>query len=226
VNIGPNVEAASFEFSNNLWYAHDDPARSAPMLPAAETNGLSGADPHLKDPLHYDFELGPTSLALSQGRFLAEVTVDAKGHPYRRPPSMGAYEHIGADTDRDGMPDLWEIDHELDPDNPADAMWDSDRDGMINRNEFVAGTLPWDASSVLKLGGVTRQAGGWRAALQTGRDRTYAIEASVDPASASPWVETDWFAGDGTQHHVSLPDSGLVGMQLFRVRAMLGPISP
>ncbi len=48
------------------------------------------------------------------------------------------------DVDSDGIPDLWEIHYELDPNDPADAHKDSDGDGFINIVEFNAqpGTVP------------------------------------------------------------------------------------
>ncbi len=42
-----------------------------------------------------------------------------------------------ADTDRDGMPDAWETDRELDPDNADDRNGDDDRDGYTNLEEYL-----------------------------------------------------------------------------------------
>ncbi len=41
------------------------------------------------------------------------------------------------DTDQDGMPDLWEITHKLDPQNPEDRNGDQDGDGYINLEEYL-----------------------------------------------------------------------------------------
>lgn len=57
----------------------------------------------------------------------------------------------GVDTDGDGLPDSWEIQHGLDPLNPNDAALDSDGDGLSNLQEFVAGTDPRDPRSNLTL---------------------------------------------------------------------------
>jgi hypothetical protein len=56
-----------------------------------------------------------------------------------------------ADFDQDGVPDLWESLFGFTTNNPADALLDFDGDGMINRDEYVAGTNPTNALSLLKL---------------------------------------------------------------------------
>lgn len=45
------------------------------------------------------------------------------------------------DTDGDGMGDNYENNFDLDPNNPFDALWDSDADGLTNLEEFDGGTL-------------------------------------------------------------------------------------
>jgi len=44
------------------------------------------------------------------------------------------------DGDADGMPTLWELANDLDPDDPTDATQDRDGDGLTNLGEFIAGT--------------------------------------------------------------------------------------
>ncbi len=46
------------------------------------------------------------------------------------------------DTDGDGMPDDWEQSNLLNPYNPLDGDLDLDEDGLKNKDEFLAGTLP------------------------------------------------------------------------------------
>jgi hypothetical protein len=55
------------------------------------------------------------------------------------------------DSDRDGIPDSWELEHFGDS-TGASGTADTDGDGMINTEEFVAGTDPNNALSVLKIG--------------------------------------------------------------------------
>jgi hypothetical protein len=51
------------------------------------------------------------------------------------------------DYDEDGMPDEWEIEHGLNPENPDDAAWDLDEDGLNSLNEFNHETDPNDSDT-------------------------------------------------------------------------------
>jgi len=51
------------------------------------------------------------------------------------------------DLDADGIKDVWELAHGLDPANSQDAMLDPDNDGFSNYEEFLAGTDPHDPAS-------------------------------------------------------------------------------
>jgi len=53
---------------------------------------------------------------------------------------IGAELDPSFDGDGDGMPDAWEIENGLDPNNPADAGSDADNDGLSNVEEYLAGT--------------------------------------------------------------------------------------
>jgi hypothetical protein len=46
------------------------------------------------------------------------------------------------DSDRDGMPDAWEKQHDLNYDDPADGNADEDGDGYTNLEEFLNNTKP------------------------------------------------------------------------------------
>jgi subtilisin family serine protease len=58
------------------------------------------------------------------------------------------------DTDGDGMPDWWELWHQLDPRAPADADLDPDGDGNTNLAEYLAGTDPNDSNSFFHLAAI------------------------------------------------------------------------
>ena len=46
------------------------------------------------------------------------------------------------DTDKDGLPDAWEIKYKLNPNDASDATIDSDGDGYTNIEEYINGTNP------------------------------------------------------------------------------------
>lgn len=49
---------------------------------------------------------------------------------------------VGADSDKDGMPDKWEKDFGFDPNDPHDAKDDPDNDQFSNHEEFTSSTDP------------------------------------------------------------------------------------
>ena len=46
------------------------------------------------------------------------------------------------DSDNDGMPDAWEIQYGLNPNDASDATSDTDNDGVSALDQFLAGTIP------------------------------------------------------------------------------------
>jgi hypothetical protein len=66
-------------------------------------------------------------------------------------PATGVALTMLPDFDHDGMADAWEAQYGFDTNNAADALWDFDGDNMINRDEYIAGTNPTNATSLLKL---------------------------------------------------------------------------
>jgi len=51
------------------------------------------------------------------------------------------------DTDGDLMPDSFENQYGLNPDDPLDAGYDNDTDGLTNLEEYQAGTVPTDSDT-------------------------------------------------------------------------------
>jgi hypothetical protein len=79
----------------------------------------------------------------------AAVTNFASGPSGVNSPSVTLI--IQADADGDGVGDAWEQQYGFATNNVADGTLDFDADGMSNHDEFIAGTNPTNALSLLKL---------------------------------------------------------------------------
>ena len=91
-------------------------------------------------PCHYDPETEKTQVCDNA----YQVFVVATLKDIRREGQAGFAIQAGADQDKDGLPDEWEVEHGPDPSNPADAQADADGDGLNNYGEFWNGTDPQD----------------------------------------------------------------------------------
>ena len=79
-----------------------------------------------------------------------EMEIDSDGDGYwdsEEVPGIRNTNPLLADTDADGLPDKWEIVNLLDPNDPADAATDADKDGHSNKIEYWANTNPQLAAS-------------------------------------------------------------------------------
>ncbi len=68
-------------------------------------------------------------------------------HVYEFPDFGAQNPRCDPDRDNDGLPDRWEDLYGLDKTNPADAGEDYDLDGVSNKEEFLHGTLPFNADT-------------------------------------------------------------------------------
>ncbi|MEM7031557.1 MAG: choice-of-anchor X domain-containing protein, partial [Chloroflexota bacterium] len=76
------------------------------------------------------------------------VTVEAEGvsplsGPFKRHDILGFFLPKHQDKDKDGLPDPWEEEHDLDPTRP-DSEEDPDNDGLTSGRELALGTNPND----------------------------------------------------------------------------------
>jgi hypothetical protein len=72
--------------------------------------------------------------------------VNTGAAPFNRP--------AGWDTDGDGMPDSWEIEHGLNPNDPADANGDFDNSGYSNLEKYLNEIAAWPAPDVIRFTGL------------------------------------------------------------------------
>ena len=76
-----------------------------------------------------------------------------------------------ADADGDGIPDSWETTYGL-----GDPLGDADADGLLNREEYQAGTDPTNSLSTLKISSVSWTGASLRMEFQAMSNKTYALQ--------------------------------------------------
>jgi hypothetical protein len=129
-----------------------------------------------------------------QGETLLLTVRDARGVQFRAThrltePGVALRLDFGAsvDTGNDGVPDAWEL-ARLGLVNP-DLNRDSDGDGVLDRDEYTAGTLPLDASDVFRLAVLSEEPEKIRVLFRAlsalgpgydGRRRYYALESRTN----------------------------------------------
>ena len=151
----------------------------------------------------------------------ATVTVSGATDPLARNNTATVLTTVFSDRDQDGMPDQWEVDNGLNPDDASDASLDPDSDGMTNLQEYQAGTNPHDAASVLRITRVEMIGREMHIFFTGVSGRRYRIERMVD-GTPPTWVPVlDYAAGATTEMEVIdlLPDGETT--RLYRVRLLL-----
>lgn len=78
---------------------------------------------------------------------VAKYGDQATGYTYDDAGNLVSAEYALSDLDGDGLPDAWEIQYGLDPENSGDSSADTDTDGLTNAEEYAAGTDPTQADS-------------------------------------------------------------------------------
>ena len=127
------------------------------------------------------------------------------------------------DADGDGMPNLWEEAHGLDPYNPngADgASGDPDHDGFTNLQEYFADTDPKNAASYFRITSVV-DLPPLTVTFLSSSNRVYSLCCATN-LSTAPWtVRTNQSNIVGTGGSMSLRDTNAAAASFYRVRVSL-----
>ncbi len=90
------------------------------------------------------------------------------------------------DSDGDGLPNAWELAHGFATNNPTDALMDHDGDGVINRDEYIAGTNPTNALNFPRIEAIQQTNVTTSIQFIAVSNRTYSLLRSAR-AEAEPW---------------------------------------
>ena len=186
--VAQNCIIGGNEFGN-YWLCSVDHCCTSPL---ADGFGNIDVDPALMNPAAGDFHLQTNSPGINSG-FNAWVSGAADLDGNRRIVSgtvdVGAYEYQGGGSI---ISYAWLQQYGLPTDGSADYA-DTDGDGFNNWNEWRAGTIPTNPSSLLKMTTVTNDVSGMTVTWQSISSVTYFLQRStnlgVQPAFAT--IQTD-----------------------------------
>ncbi len=121
-----------------------------------------------------------------------------------------------ADTDHDGLPDLWEQAHGFSSTDATDAAADFDGDGMTNGEEYMAGTDPKDPASYLKVERLGADGGTARIEFLAVSNRAYAVEFT-DAIGILPWAPFAHIAAKPTNRMEAVLDPAPAFSRFYRL---------
>lgn len=127
---------------------------------------------------------------------------------------------VAGDRDGDGMPDDWEVQNGLNPDDPGDADLDSDGDGFTNQEEFIAGTDPQNAVDRLRITAIAIDGDSVEITFTSVPGKVYQLEATNDLAGGVWEIALTNINGNGTDLTVVDEGASALLKRNYRVRVV------
>lgn len=128
----------------------------------------------------------------------------------------------GEDLDMDGLPDQWESDHLLNPEDPTDADLDPDEDGLTSREEFWSGTDPQNPGSALRLEVMAANNSGTRLRFTAMPGQAYAIYYR-DTLGSGAWLKLEEIPSSSEEAEDLIlndkPPPGGTSMRFYRLES-------
>jgi len=109
---------------------------------------------------------------------VVETFIDAEWKPLTVTALPSQLTITDADSDGDGMADVWEVAHGLNEHDPSDALCDTDVDGLSNLNEFKADTDPRNRDSNFQVAATEANDDEFIIRFTTVLGRVYRVEVS------------------------------------------------
>jgi len=134
---------SSYDGARGFLRLNDNPASDLPFLSAStapESRFLENLDPTSTPPWRTNtLRFRNLTAASCSLKLFAQ---SANGYDHQVGIHAIQIVHASADTDSDGIPDWWEVRHQLKPDSASDAALDPDADGLSNLQEYQKQTHP------------------------------------------------------------------------------------
>ncbi|MBI2926454.1 MAG: lamin tail domain-containing protein [Verrucomicrobia bacterium] len=146
---------------------------------------------------------------LADGYGAALVRIDPAKYG-NDPANWRAGDVVEKDTDRDGMPDSWELAYGFNLNVNTDAAQDSDGDGRSNLDEFISGTNPRDAQSYLRVEVAGVVGAAFTISFTAAAGRSYSV-LYRDSLSEGSWERLADTPAQGAASVVQVADPTAVG---------------